>query len=128
MQTLFKNLFNSIKLSGVSLIVFFIKIYQKPSVKGTLRYRKINFLTTSALFQLHYFGLKSLFVIPACRESFFKKSSDPLYKRETEERFWTSQNDANTYVATGFSLRKISNMIIKNTQPKGCGYISEWRN
>jgi len=49
MQTLFKNLFNSINLLGISLLVISIKIFLKPSVKGTLRYRKINFFTTSAL-------------------------------------------------------------------------------
>ncbi len=31
------------------LFVIFTKIFRKPSVKGTLRYRKINFFTTSAL-------------------------------------------------------------------------------
>jgi len=54
MQTLLKNLFNSSTtrrddLLGVSLLVIFIKIFRKPSVKGTLKYRKINFFTTSAL-------------------------------------------------------------------------------
>jgi hypothetical protein len=50
MQTLFKNLFSSINLLKIFFMVLFMKIFQKPSVKGTLRYRKINFLTTSALF------------------------------------------------------------------------------
>jgi hypothetical protein len=49
MQILLKNLFNSMNLLGISLLVISIKIFQKPSVKGTLRYRKINFFTTSAL-------------------------------------------------------------------------------
>jgi general secretion pathway protein K len=49
MQTLFKNLFNLIRLLKISLFVISNKIFQKPSVKGTLRYQKINFLTTSAL-------------------------------------------------------------------------------
>ena len=49
MQTLFKNLFNSMNLLGISLSVIFTKMFPKPSVKGTLRYRKINFFTTSAL-------------------------------------------------------------------------------
>jgi len=48
MQTLFKNLFNLIRLLKLSLFVIFTKIFHKPSVKGTLRYQKINFLTTSA--------------------------------------------------------------------------------
>jgi hypothetical protein len=50
MQTLFKILFNSMNLFKTSLFVKFTKIFLKPSVKGTLRYRKIKFLTTSALF------------------------------------------------------------------------------
>jgi hypothetical protein len=49
MQTLFKNLFNSINLLRISLLVIFIKIFRKPSVKSTLRYRKINFFIKSAL-------------------------------------------------------------------------------
>ena len=49
MQTLLKNLFNLMNLLGISLLVIFTKIFQKPSVKGTLRYQKINFFTTSAL-------------------------------------------------------------------------------
>src|SRR4030042_6922002 len=49
MQTLFKNLFNLMNLFGISLFVISIKIFHKPSVKGTLMYRKINFLATSAL-------------------------------------------------------------------------------
>ena len=49
MQTLFKNLFNSIILLKISLFVIFNKIFHKPSVKGTPRYRKIIFFTTSAL-------------------------------------------------------------------------------
>jgi hypothetical protein len=59
MQTLFKILFNSMNLLKTSLLVKFIKIFLKPSVKGTLRHRKIKFLTTSALFQLHYLSLKN---------------------------------------------------------------------
>jgi hypothetical protein len=50
MQTLFKNLFNSINLLKISFMVLFTKIFQKPSGNGTLRYRKIVFFTTSALF------------------------------------------------------------------------------
>ena len=53
MQTLFKNLFNLINLWGISLFVMFTKIFRNPSVKGTLRYQKIIFFTTSALSQLH---------------------------------------------------------------------------
>ncbi|MFH1704287.1 MAG: hypothetical protein ABIB41_12840 [Nitrospirota bacterium] len=49
-QTLFKNLL------GISLFVIFTKIFRNPSVKGTLRYQKINFFTTSALSQLHDLG------------------------------------------------------------------------
>jgi len=56
MQTLFKNLFNLMNLLGISLFVILTKIFQKPLVKGTLRYQKINFFTTSALSQLHYLG------------------------------------------------------------------------
>jgi hypothetical protein len=50
MQTLFKNLFNSINLLKTSFMVLFTKIFPIPSGKGKLRYRKINFFTTSALF------------------------------------------------------------------------------
>ncbi len=50
MQTLFKNLFNSMNLSKLFLFVLLIKIFAIPLVKGTVRYRKINFFTTSALF------------------------------------------------------------------------------
>ena len=50
MQTLFKILLNSMNLLKTSLLVIFTKIFLKPSVKGTLRYRKIKFLTTSASF------------------------------------------------------------------------------
>jgi hypothetical protein len=49
MQTLFKNLFNSMNLLGISLSVISSKIFPEPSVKGESRYRKINFFTTSAL-------------------------------------------------------------------------------
>jgi hypothetical protein len=56
MQTLLKNLFNSMNLLNLFLFVLFTKIFPMPSVKGRLRYRKINFFTTSALFQLHYLG------------------------------------------------------------------------
>jgi hypothetical protein len=52
MQTLFKILLDEF-IENI-FIGIFIKIFLKPSVKGTLRYRKIKFLTTSALFQLHY--------------------------------------------------------------------------
>jgi len=50
MQTLLKNLFNSMNSLRLFLFVLFIKIFAVPLVKGTLRYRKINFFTTSALF------------------------------------------------------------------------------
>jgi hypothetical protein len=53
MQTLFKNLFNLIKLLKISLFVFLNEIFQKPSVRGILRYQKINFFTTSTLFGLN---------------------------------------------------------------------------
>jgi hypothetical protein len=36
------------RLLKLSIFVIFNKIFQKPSVKGTLRYQKINFSTTSA--------------------------------------------------------------------------------
>jgi hypothetical protein len=42
-------------LLKTSLLAIFTKIFLKPLVKGTLRYRKIKFLTTSALFQLPLF-------------------------------------------------------------------------
>jgi hypothetical protein len=48
-QILFENLFNLMSLWGVSLFDLATKIFQKLSVKGTLKYQKINFLTTSAL-------------------------------------------------------------------------------
>jgi len=56
MQTLLKNLFNSMNLLGISFFVIFTKISLEPFVKGKSGYRKINFLTTSALSQLHYLG------------------------------------------------------------------------
>jgi hypothetical protein len=43
-------------LLGISLFVILTEIFPKPSVKGALRYQKINFFTTSALSQLHYLG------------------------------------------------------------------------
>ena len=43
-------------LLKISLFVLVIKIFQMSSVKGTLRYRKINFFTTSALFKLQVLG------------------------------------------------------------------------
>jgi len=49
MQTLFKNLFNSMNLLRISFLVIITKISSKPFVKGKSRYRKINFFTTSAL-------------------------------------------------------------------------------
>jgi len=49
MQTLLKNLFNSIILLEISLFAIFSKIFHKPFVKGKSGYRKINFFTTSAL-------------------------------------------------------------------------------
>jgi hypothetical protein len=52
MQTLLKNLFNLMNLLKISLMVLSNKIFQKPSVKGTLRYQKINSFTTSALSRL----------------------------------------------------------------------------
>jgi hypothetical protein len=45
-----QTLFNSMNLLKTSLLAIFTKIFLKPSVKGTLRYRKIKFLTTSASF------------------------------------------------------------------------------
>jgi hypothetical protein len=42
-----------IRLLKISLLVISTKIFQKPSVKGTLRDQKINFFTTSASSQLH---------------------------------------------------------------------------
>ncbi len=49
MQSLFKNLFNSMNLFEI-LLTLSIKIFLGSFVKGTLRYQKINFFTTSALF------------------------------------------------------------------------------
>jgi hypothetical protein len=49
MQTLLKNLFNSINLLRISLFAIFTEIFREPFVKGESRYRKINFFTTSAL-------------------------------------------------------------------------------
>jgi hypothetical protein len=49
MQTLFKNLFNSIDLLKIYLFGIFTKIFRELFIKGTSRYRKINFFTTSAL-------------------------------------------------------------------------------
>jgi len=48
MQTLFKNLFNLINYWEYLYPFYSLKIFLKPSVKGTLRYQKINFFTTSA--------------------------------------------------------------------------------
>jgi hypothetical protein len=48
MQTLLKNLFNLINYWEYLYSVYSLKIFPKPSVKGTLRYQKINFFTTSA--------------------------------------------------------------------------------
>jgi hypothetical protein len=52
MQTLFKDLFNSIRLLKKSLFVVTTKIFEVPFVKGKSRYRKINFFTTSALLKI----------------------------------------------------------------------------
>jgi hypothetical protein len=60
MQTLFKNLFNSMIYWEYLYLLYSLKLFQKPSVKGTLRYRKINFFTTSASSQLHYLGEQAL--------------------------------------------------------------------
>jgi hypothetical protein len=49
MQTLLKNLFNSINYRDY-IYPSIDKNILMPLVKGILRYRKINFLTTSALF------------------------------------------------------------------------------
>ncbi len=48
MQTLFKNLFNLIDYWEYLYSFYSLEIFLKPSVKGTLRYQKINFFTTSA--------------------------------------------------------------------------------
>src|SRR4030065_2755184 len=48
MQTLLKNLFNLINYWEYLYSFYSLKIFLKPSVKGTLRYQKINFFTTSA--------------------------------------------------------------------------------
>jgi hypothetical protein len=50
MHILLKNLFNPMSLLKISLFAIFTEIFRVPSVKGKSRYRKINFLTTSALF------------------------------------------------------------------------------
>jgi hypothetical protein len=47
LQTLRKNLFNLINYWEYLYSIYSLKIFQKPSVKGTLRYQKINFFTTS---------------------------------------------------------------------------------
>jgi hypothetical protein len=56
MLTLLKDFFNSMMILKISQYVLVIKIFQISSVKGTLRYRKRNFFTTSALFQLQFLG------------------------------------------------------------------------
>ena len=47
-------------LLGISLLVIYIKIFRKPSIKGKLRYWKINFFTTSALYKCIFPGLTNL--------------------------------------------------------------------
>src|SRR3972149_11641281 len=47
-QTLLKNLFNLINYWEYLFSFYSLKIFQKPLVKSTLRYQKINFFTTSA--------------------------------------------------------------------------------
>jgi len=73
MQTLFKNLFNSINTSKISLFVIFTKIFRELFVKGKSRYRKIDFFTTSASLKC-IIWLKQFVVPPpeADRESFFR--------------------------------------------------------
>jgi len=48
-------------LLKISLFVLVIKIFQMSSVNGLLRYRKIIFSTTSALFKLRFLGLKDTY-------------------------------------------------------------------
>jgi hypothetical protein len=48
------NKFNSKNLLGTSLFAMLTKIFRKPSVKGTLRYQKINFFTASAFSIMNY--------------------------------------------------------------------------
>jgi len=49
-------------LFRISLFVILTKIFQEPSVKGTLRYQKISFFTTSALSQLYYLGYAIIYI------------------------------------------------------------------
>ena len=57
MQTLFNNLFNSMNFLLKLYISLYIKICTCALIINELRYRKINSFTTSALFQMHFFGL-----------------------------------------------------------------------
>ncbi len=54
MQTLFKNLFNLMRLLKLSPFVISIKILHLPSVKCTSRHQKINFFTTPAFSRFYY--------------------------------------------------------------------------
>ena len=54
MQTLFKNLFNLMRLLKLSPFVISIKILHLPSVKCASRYQKINFSTTPAFSRFYY--------------------------------------------------------------------------
>jgi general secretion pathway protein K len=50
---LFRNLFNSMKVSGLSLFVLSAGRGRNPSVEGALRHRKINFFTISSPFRFY---------------------------------------------------------------------------
>jgi hypothetical protein len=56
-QTLFKNLFNSMDFLRIFLFVISDKIFHGRPDRGTSGYRKINFLTTSALSGLRYLAV-----------------------------------------------------------------------
>jgi type II secretory pathway component PulK len=51
-KTLFRNLFNSMNVSGLSLFVLSARRVRKPSVEGALRYQ-INFFTISSPFRFY---------------------------------------------------------------------------
>src|SRR4030042_6980537 len=75
-QTLLKNLFNSMHLFKIFLFVILTKIFRKPSVKGKSRYRKINFFTTSALFDCIIWVNLPCGVMTKCLELMRKKDID----------------------------------------------------
>jgi hypothetical protein len=79
MQTLLKNLFNSMNLLKTSLFVMFTKIFKESFVKGKSRYRKINFFTTSALLNC------IIWVNPPLKgERYLRRIADPECFRDTD--------------------------------------------